>query len=634
MRFFCNSTATIRNLILLRTECLLRPGTTWLLRIAADGLAYECRGMRVRPGQRYIFLSTDGPVNADRQATSVEVACEGASAAILNLPDSLRTDWQDSIQNLGLGQARTIEVWPSGLGAIAWDGEGHGEWPVSERPSLAILADHPLTSLQVSMDTTPRHSFVLTSIDPGEPVFLELPKLPVGIHKLKFSAQSGVAGRSQQLDDQEAMIRVREDRPYLETGDPRVPMIVRLNPLEPSMDQLWEGRFEITIQGPYGRDLNCTISLFERDGEPPSYVSQLPPIRLPVTSEIWQSHFWDHFQKNINAQEAYDRAQVCTLHFDAGELGTYTVRCERDFTPLRWTVRPHGDGHVARLYDDSGYLEQSQVSRVAFETPCVEEALALQPEWEVPASGGMYVARTRGINAAIIVPPVLRGRGLAELGLKAEIEPYKRTPESIIRIVRTASLWSGARLAVDSMSAIRRQKVMFALMGELFRLICGDRWARAELALPSTYNVISLNALAGEVSRNKKRIGVDIRHELLQLASTIAVPTCRGRPRRLVSFAIRHGLVFERSVSNRLRKVSTELETSDALEWLVELAMRLASDPARVEDWASQHFRDGLTYLMEVPDLARAARFLVIATDRGSQKQPVSEDLYANWKWG
>ena len=618
---------------LLRTECLLRPGSTWLLRVASDGLAYECKGLRVRPGERYIFLSTAGPIDAGRHATSVEVECEGVSAATLDLPSSRRADWQDSIQNLGLGQARTIEVWPAGLAAMAWDGEGHGEWPASERPCLAILADHPLVSLQVSTDTTPRHSIELTSIDPGEPVFLELPHLPVGSHRLKFSARSSVARLPEQLDDQEAMIRIREDRLYLEIADPRVPVIVRVDPSEPTLDQLWEGRCEISIHGPPGRDVNCAISLFERDGESAFFVSRLPPVSLPVTSDFWQTLFWDHFQENKKTQAAYDRARVCTLNFDAGELGTYTVRCEREFTPLRWTVRPHGDGHLVRLYDDSGYAERSQVSRLTFETPCVEETLALQPEWLVTALGGMYAARTGDLNAAIIVPPVLRGRGFNTLGVTPTIEPHRRSLESIIRVIGTVVLWDRARLSGDLLSAIRRQEVMLALIDELFRLICGDRWARAESALPSGYGANSLKALASEVSRNRNRTNMHVRNELLKLASTIAIYTCKGRPRQLVPFAIRHRLVNYRSASNRLREVSTDQETGDVLEWLIELALRLASDPAHVEDWAGQHLRDGLTYLMEVPSLARAARFLIIATERGHQQQPVSGEIYASWKW-
>ena len=32
---------------LLRTECLFRPGNTWLLRISTDGLAYQIKDLKV-----------------------------------------------------------------------------------------------------------------------------------------------------------------------------------------------------------------------------------------------------------------------------------------------------------------------------------------------------------------------------------------------------------------------------------------------------------------------------------------------------------------------------------------------------------------------------------------------------------
>jgi hypothetical protein len=45
------------------------------------------------------------------------------------------------------------------------------------------------------------------------------------------------------------------------------------------------------------------------------------------------------------------------------------MRCERDFTPLRWALRRRGQHYFVRLLDDSGDDVQSEVTRVAFETP-------------------------------------------------------------------------------------------------------------------------------------------------------------------------------------------------------------------------------------------------------------------------
>lgn len=136
---------------LLRAECLLRPGPTWLFRIASDGLAYECRSLRVRPGARYIMVSTAGPVRSNGHTSPIDLSCQGVHGAILDLPQALTKDWEETLRCLGLGQAKTIEVWPAGLAAVVWDGEGHGEWLASEQPCLAICVDHPIDGLLVSM---------------------------------------------------------------------------------------------------------------------------------------------------------------------------------------------------------------------------------------------------------------------------------------------------------------------------------------------------------------------------------------------------------------------------------------------------------------------------------------------------
>ena len=68
-------------------------------------------------------------------------------------------------------------------------------------------------------------------------------------------------------------------------------------------------------------------------------------------------------------------------------------------------------------------------------------------------------------------------------------------------------------------------------------------------------------------------------------------------------------------------------------KWLSELALRLASNPAVVEEWAGEGLRAGTMRLLEVPTLARVARFLVIATDRHLQSRVAPGELYASWGW-
>ena len=616
---------------LLRTECLLRPGSTWLLRVASDGLAYERRGLRVRPGERYIILSTDGPIDGGGHATPIDVECEGVHAAILDLPESLREDWQQSIQNLGLGQARAIEVWPAGLSAVAWDGEGYGEWLASERPCLAILADHPLESLKVSIDSSPLHVFELSALYPGEPLFLELPQLSVGMHRLHLSASSNLAGATEALDDHEASIRILEDRPQTSITDHRGLLSVQIDPPHPTIEQLWDGEVEILLRGPQNREVVCRVSLLERNGGSAILAKELPPVKLPVSPEDWKTLFYRRFRDREDMQEAYDRASVCVLEFGVGELGSFTLRCERPFTPLRWALRREGNEYMVRLYDDIGHTEQPSITRAAFETPCNEQNVPFESEIHVPDRGGMYIARTANHAAAIIAPPVLlHGFGLAALGLNPEIERQARSPDSAMRIIEIAGLWSRARLPGNLLAALRRHRVMDALACELVRLACGDNWARAEEEADSKESdARALEVLSRAISRNPAEAGAGA--ALLRDAETMAYYDCSRRVEHLASLAITHRLLPE-----SLQRMATGQPGSTGLGtpmWLAELALRLASDPASADGWAGSDLRSGLNRLMESPSFLRAARFAVLATQPFLSSGVQSGDLYAGWRW-
>ena len=616
---------------LLRTECLLRPGSTWLLRIASDGLAYERRGLRVRPGERYIILSTDGPIDGGGHAAPIDIECEGVHGAILDLPESMGKDRQQSIQNLGLGQARAIKVWPAGLSAVTWDGEGHGEWLASERPCLAILSDHPLESLKITIDSSVLHVLELTSLDAGEPLFLELPQLSVGIHRLRFSANSNLADETEVLDDQEAIIRILEDKSQTSIFDHRSPLTVQIDPPQPTIEQLWDGKVEILVRGPLNRKIVCCVSLLEGIDGTEILLKNLPPVTLPVSPDDWRVYFDRYFRKRDDVQEAYDRAKVCVIDYGAGELGNFTLRCERSFTPLRWILSRNGKNYIARLYNDSGHTENPTISVTAFETPCIEQEISFATEFQVPEHGGMYIARTQSHTASIIAPPVPPpGIGFAALAFNPEVERQGRSTISAMRIIGISAVWSRARLPGNPLSALRRQKIMDALDFELFRLVCGENWSRAEEEVnTSGKDARPLETLACAITRNPAETGLGT--ALLRDVELIASYDCGRRVDYLASLATAHRLL-----PVRIQRMATGQAGPTDLGsplWLTELALRLASDPASAEIWAGSDLRSGLNHLMEFPSLAKAARFAVLATQPFFSSGRRSGDLNAGWRW-
>lgn len=604
---------------LLSTECLLRSGPTWLFRIASDGLAYELRTLRVRPGERYIIVNTAGSMRASANTQTVALDCEGVDGAILDLPRALTMDWQETVRTLGLGQAKTIEVWPAGLDAVVWDGEGHGEWLASERPCLGISSDHPIDSLLVSMGASNGLSIELTSILPGEPMFVELPQLPVGLHTIRVLTRDAPTTEVEPLGNLDVVMRIREARPWSPGVSSHGPLLVQMEPAAATLEQLWEGRAELTIQGPLGRHVNCTVSLFEKETDAPAAARQLPPLPLPVTPDRWEGHFEKYFRETREAEAAYDTARVCQLEFAAEELGAFSVRCEREFTPIRWAVRGVGREYLLRLIDDSGDPTPRFVARMAFEAPSVEEALEPIPEYRVPTPGGLYVARSAEFEAAVIVPPSVRG--LKDLKCVPCIDGRERSTEALVRAIALARLWRRARLTGDLLSKTRQCTVLHAFASHIFRLIGGDNWTGAELSVRDRED--GLIELKRAVSRRPQEIGIGA--ALIRDYAALAVATSKDKVGRLGSLASKFLALPSTPVSG--------VSNANNVEWLAEFALRLASDPAEVEVWAGQHLRVGLARLLELPTLARAARFLVLATDHHLQSRTASSELYAGWGW-
>jgi len=603
---------------LLRTECLLRPGPVWLFRVTSDGMAYESRGLRVRPGQRYIVVTSSEQAVRGPQARPVELECAGVLATFLDLPTALTKDWEVALHYLGLGQAKTIEIWPAGLGAVVWDGEGSGEWLASERPCLAIRSDYPIAALLVSMTLDGDSSIELSPIKPGEPIFVELPRLPVGLHRVHVSALTA-AGVVDRVGDLEVVMRIREARPWTPGVSPHGPLLVQVDPASPTLEQLWDGHADIEVRGPTGRSAKCTVMLFHREDAAPTVVEKLPPLSLPITPEYWRSHFEKHFREIKKAQNGYDTARLARLEFTAEELGAFTIQCEREFVPLRWVLRERGGHLVARLVDDSGEATLPTVAHFTFYRPTVTLQLAPASEYDIAAPGGLYLARQQGFAAAIIALPPLRS--LADLGGTVQIDACPRSAESVLDAIESGRVWGSARSSGDILSWSKRRKVMHAITRHILRIVGGERWATAELEVEDTPDG-DLLALKRAVSNRPDQIGIAAAIALN--VSDLAKAALEARVSRLAELATVFGLV-DLTVP---RPASVESPL-----WISEFALRLASNPQDVAAWAGSHLRSAIAELLDVPVFARAARFLVIATDRYLQSRTAPGEIYAGWEW-
>lgn len=598
---------------LLRTECMLRPGPMRLFRIASDGIAYESRSLRVRPGESYILARTTS-IAFGLETTAVDLACEGIHGVMLALPPVLSAAWEKTLQQLGLAQAKTIDVWPAGLAAAQWDGEGHGEWLASERPCLGISTDHTVGAVVVSIGSGPQPHLVLEDLRPGRPEFIELPRLPIGLHRIRFSTRSATAGDKEFIGDLDVLMRIREARPWSPAAGPQGPLLVRIEPTMPTLEQLWEGRAELAIEGPPGRLIKCEASLIESASQAKSITKSLQPLPLPVDHATWSRHFAQQFSKDGRASAAYDTARACELKFAAEELGAFTLRCEREFTALRWAVRLAGSGYTARLLDDSGEPDPPVVVRRNFQTPLVEEPLTTDSTFLTPPVGGLYVARRASQTVAVIVPPVVQG--LDDFGCNPRVEGAGRTAEATQRICLAAELWSRAKLSGNVFSTTRQREVLYALDSHVTETLCGRDWMTTERAFRN--DTISLAYLQRAVWKlsHESEAAVRVNRRYADLVK-------EGLPERIHEIA---GIA-------RFLGLADSSAAEEEMEWIAQFALRIASDPAEVATWSGGGFQVGFAQLQKFPTLARAARFLVLAIDKHLESRGQPRELYASWRW-
>ncbi len=602
---------------LLKTECMFRPGPPWLFRIASDGLAYECRGLRVRPDQQYVVISTHTVQTiATDTIQSIDIRCRGVQGALFKLPATLSPHLEEMIQDLGLNQSRLIKVWPAGLAPVHWDGEGYSEWVEGERPTFAIQGDHHLDMVRMRLDGPNSTTTELDRVTSDEPLFVELPRLPVGLHTIYVDAVTTDAGNPENLGH--LKIRVKKKRRWPHGLNPSGPLSVRVNPVVPTLEELWDGRVDVDVLGPHGRTVQCRISLMNKDKKKP-IVRILPSMKLPITANQWKIHFEKHFRTKKNVIKKYDAAHVCQMDFTAGELGAFTLRCEREFTPLRWALE-NGQGWdpALRLIDDSGIEEDGQVLYFTFKEPANKVVLEYTSKYKVTAPGGLYLAKQGKFSTGIIVS-LRRMKSFSDLSTSSPaIYPQNRSLDTVLKAVELSCEWAEAKSSAIY-SARNRRESLRVLIEHIVELIAGKRWAKAELDFEKTQDLPAF-AQAVMKQRDDERIVVS----LTNVVAKIAQESVAKRVNRLAKLATRYGV---------LREIPDSTTDQYTPQWLTEFALRLGSSPKDAKDWAENNLRSGIDRLMNEPTIFRTARFMILATYNREALDASLSEVYTEWKW-
>lgn len=488
-------------------------GISWLFKIRADGQAEHVKVHVLQPTASYVLIRRNAIEKPAAGLSSAVIDCTGAFGVRIDMPTVVSENLSTYLRLLGLSVSRSLRVWPAGIPVPRWTDDGLGEWLVGDEVVLGITANHALGPLTVSLDGGATRTLPAEPGGGPGPLFISLGKLPEGRHRVTIvstqqeSVRQEPEGASNMVMQVSGLLEVivRPPRPAHLNGARSSAISFLIYPDPPTLEDLWEGRCEIHLAAPGAQAVKCRVELYDSSETAPIWSHQLPSLLLPIDTENWRPMFVKHVRDT--AREHYDSAQQCRIIIDAGQLGSVEIIAERDYVPLRWSVR-NGGRRVVLVYSDAG--EVPHVSSFESSQPTVErEVHAIEAEHglEVPAKGALFTASAMGAIASVVAVPPLRASGsFAALSSQPQIATTNLVGDGLVRLVETAALWDGARAAANPLAGSYRKHALDAVCSRIFGVLGGPRWADVESQFETHGDMLRTSPLM-------KRLVSDQRHE-------------------------------------------------------------------------------------------------------------------------
>ena len=584
----------------------------FLFKINSDGIGREIRTGVVRAGNKYILVSRTEFLAFPMLSSKIILKCDDAFAILLDLPESIEEGHLKELESLSLSCQREFEIRPIGVPPAFWDGEGKGDWLFGAPVLFCCSYIHPLAGLRFILDGDAEKACEIPNIAAGSNTNICLNDLPVGLHRLEIVILASATSLWQRLGL--ISIVVREARPWIGISQQQYPVRVLVDPIDPSMEDLWEGRARIGIEGPLGWNIKELFTFYGMAG---TITKHLPPFQLPVTVEAWRSHFHKHLQEDQHIQTSYDLSSRCQIQFDFGELGTYTLACDRDVRSLRWAFKHRKNKNWLVLINDSGIEEIPMVLYFPFENPSIGQVLERDSSkgwFQASENGGLYYANSANLSCSIIAPPSIK-LNLCNLAINPEIEKDFKNVEEYLESIATLGKWEMANISGNIISLTRRRQIVRAMNNNLIRNIVGSKWINYEcLRLEEK---MSDKDLLSCVSANPEFTGFKIR-----LGSIARVLQTASNTTRIDRIAQITKLYLWRN------------EDEGDVRWIVEYALRLCSNPGSLNKWAANKHKDGLNKLIRRPDFVKGIRYFTTEINLNNSNSNLDElDEMGNWRW-
>lgn len=588
---------------LFEDECKITEGPYWLFRIGRDGEAIEIVSKVVRPGFRYIIVYHEGNTTFNEFFQPCVINCVGARARIFEVPKTITRDDEKFFTSVGLRIQKSIKVFPVGLPARVWDGEGVSEWLTTETPCFCVTHDHPVPRYEISIGNL---NAVVQGKPAGLPAFFKIPKMLTGRHILIIRPK--VDGENEYDLRGTILLEVREPLSWTPGTTLHNGLTSFLDPPDENVDSFLLGKTSLKIQGPPGRSVKVNFEFYAGN----EMVKTIGPKNfvLPVLNKELQGMTTESLK-----DESLLVARRLKIIIDCDELGKRTHIFYRDIAPLRWYFKSQGSKATLRLIDETDGPEILQVKLLTFDSP-LNETILNASEWIQSKNAqdikGLLIA-TRGKHEhSIILSQLNNNKSLDSLRIAPKISRSKEYNklDIIIKSITLSKKWYSAR-CVNLVAHLQRQKVLETLLHDIFMNLCGNDWAQFEAALASSTdfkgNMLSFSSkienksLANVIRfrlENKQAEGVRPDEEKSWFVAT--ADRCHASPDKSLSY----------------------------------FAIKFASNPLQIDEYFDDKFKTNLSKLIQNPVLIRAARFYALGVSK--LVDPGKADSFllpAGWKW-
>lgn len=601
-----------------------------LFKVHHDGRAYELRTRCARPGGEYILAGSASALPDIEAGTTVAIQCEDAEGIRFKVPPAPDATWKELLSQVNVNLVHTIDVWPAGIVPAHWDGEGAVSWMETDTPCIGIRSDQPVKHFRVCLDGDATIEIKPSEI--GSPVFVQLPALPVGDHEVTVHVEG-----DKSLDTGHLHITIDEPVEWESGNSGLWPLNVYVDPPAPSMEQMWNGKVDVHIDGPPQQSVRLQMALY--DGEERTPLAQIElDEALPIQPSAWRDLLVQRVRDNENFKQQYDYAQVYVIDIDGQQLGSYSLRCDRRQTALRWLTQRKDGKPAVVLVDDSGSEEETQVVYYEPNEPHrASRQTQVDPvqEYPRPKTGVLYHAQGGDLSDTLLVSPEVQRIGrdsdLANLvPLKISLEPNATALEEAL----LASAHWHRPYTPNPFGQYLQERAIKAISAGIAQAMCGEEWCSIEDSINQHSKPWWPHFKHLVPSRGA---GEHLLKFLERSADKIAREEIKRRRRRLKKIYKQNGWIDQRTIH-----LGGSFDYEEWMKrggphnaaWVAEFSLRLMSAPHTVYDWAEEHLSSGLEELLNHPYISRTARFMVLLVDYYSDEaQGDDMELFAGWSW-